>query len=124
MKSKYHSRKITKDGMTFDSVKEYKRWLELSRLEKAGKIKNLKCQFTYPLIPAQYEYVTDAKTGKKKRKCVERACDYIADFVYQDESGHWIVEDVKGYRKGGAYALFVVKRKLMLHVYGIKIKEV
>lgn len=124
MKSKYHSRKITKDGMTFDSVKEYKRWLELSLLEKAGKIKNLKRQMEYPLIPAQYETVIDEKTGKKKRKCVERACDYVADFVYQDESGHWIVEDVKGYRKGGAYALFVVKRKLMLHVYGIKVKEV
>lgn len=124
MKSKYHSRKITKDGMTFDSVKEYKRWLELSRLEKAGKIKNLKCQFTYPLIPAQYETVIDEKTGKKKRKCVERACAYIADFVYQDESGHWIVEDVKGYKKGGAYALFSVKRKLLLHLYGIKVKEV
>lgn len=110
--------------MTFDSVKEYKRWLELSLLEKAGKIKNLKRQMEYPLIPAQYETVIDEKTGKKKRKCVERACAYIADFVYQDESGHWIVEDVKGYKKGGAYALFSVKRKLLLHLYGIKVKEV
>ena len=39
--SKYKSRKITNDGITFDSKKEYKRFCELSLLEKAGTIPDL-----------------------------------------------------------------------------------
>ena len=49
----------------------------------------------------------------------ERACKYIADFVYI-ENGKQIVEDTKGVKT----PLYVVKRKLMLWVHGIKIREV
>jgi len=35
-----------------------------------------------------------------------------------------VVEDVKGLKKGAAYQVFVIKRKLMLDRYGIEIKEV
>ena len=124
--TKYHNQKVHADGKVFDSRKEYVRYQDLSLLEKAGKIHDLQCQVKYQLIPAQYEIISDPKTGKAKRVCVERAISYIADFVYKDKDGNMIVEDVKGYRdkRGGAYAKYIMKRKLMLWFHGIKIKEV
>lgn len=34
--SKYHNQKITVDGITFDSRKEYRRFRELCLMERAG----------------------------------------------------------------------------------------
>ena len=51
---------------------------------------------------------------------IERACTYIADFVYFDEKGNLVVEDTKGMRTD----TYIIKRKLMLHVHGIRIHEV
>lgn len=123
-KVKYGNRKITRDGLTFDSIKEYRRWCELSLLERAGEITGLERQVKYVLIPAQYAPDTVTARGKIKRgKLLERECSYVADFRYVRD-GETIVEDVKGYKKGQAYALFAVKRKLMLSVHGIMVKEV
>ena len=116
------------DGIKFDSKKEAKRYQELKMLEKAGHITDLKRQAKYVLIPAQYEptsevYAKGKEKGKpKKGKLIERECTYYADFVYM-QGGNTIVEDVKGYREGQAYNLFVIKRKLMLYVHGIIVKE-
>ena len=125
MRSKYGNRKImTADG-EFDSRHEYQRWCELKLLERAGKITHLKRQEKYLLIPAQYETherISD-KTGKKLkdgRRCVEKECSYVADFVYFLPDGELVVEDAKGVRTEG----YIIKRKLMLQVYGIKISEV
>lgn len=49
----------------------------------------------------------------------ERAFCICADFVYFDEQGQLVVEDVKGMKTRE----YILKRKLMLWVYGIKIKE-
>ena len=104
MGSKYGNRKLTApDGQKFDSVKEYHRWGCLRLLERAGAISNLKRQVKYELIPKQLG---------------ERACNYIADFTYM-ENGELVVEDVKGI-KTDAYK---IKKKLMLWVHGIRIKE-
>lgn len=111
--SKYKSKKITIDGMTFDSKKEAQRYIELRKMQNTGKITDLKCQVKYLLIPSQ----------KVANKVVERAVTYIADFEYIKD-GQKIVEDVKGYRKGQAYALFVIKRKLMLYVHNIRVIEI
>ena len=35
--SKYGNRKVTLDGIQFDSIREAKRWRELKWLEKAGE---------------------------------------------------------------------------------------
>lgn len=117
--SKYHSKKIEVDGITFDSRKEYRRWCELSLLERVGKITDLQRQVKYILIPTQYEPYTVGKNGALKRgKVIERECSYIADFVYT-ENGNIVVEDTKGFRT----ADYKIKRKLMLAVHGIRIKE-
>lgn len=89
------------------SQKERNRAWELKMLERAGKIQLLQEQVVYELLPKQ--------DG-------ERPVTYIADFVYWKE-GKMVVEDVKGYKKGPAWELYVIKRKLMLFRYGIKIKE-
>ena len=106
---KYHAKKTELDGITFDSRKEAQRYAELRLLERSGAIHNLQQQVRYELIPAQ----------KKDGKTVERACHYIADFVYE-ENGKTVVEDVKGYRTKE----YVLKRKLMLQVHGIEVREV
>lgn len=125
MRAKYGNRKIVKDGMTFDSVKEYNRFCDLSLLEKAGRIENLQRQVKFVLIPAQREpYTVGKRGGIKKGKTFENECAYIADFTYlqQTESGilELVVEDTKGYRTKD----YIIKRKLMLWVHGIRIKEV
>ena len=107
------------DGMTFDSRKEFLRWRELSLLERAGKITELQRQVKYVLIPTQYEPPAADKNDTEKRgKMIERECSYIADFVYI-EKGKLVVEDVKGFRTPD----YKIKRKLMLYVHGIRIKE-
>lgn len=124
-KSKYNAKKVEIDGIKFDSVKESRRFLELKAMEEAEVISDLKRQVKYVLIPAQREPDTVGKRGGKiKGKLLERECSYVADFVYNDVQGNTVVEDVKGYRGGGAYEIFKIKRKLMLYVHGIKIIEI
>ena len=128
IKRKYNNKKIIVDGIKFDSKKEAKRYKELKTLERAGIIQDLQRQVKYVLIPAQYEpsgeiYTKGKEKGKpKKGKLIERECAYYADFVYT-KNGKTVVEDVKGYRDGQAYNLFTIKRKLMLYVHGIIVKE-
>lgn len=107
--SKYKSRKVTVAGITFDSKKEANRYRELVLLERAGRLSNLQRQVKFELIPSQ----------RVNGKVVERACTYVADFVYL-ENGRKVVEDTKGFKTKD----YIIKRKLMLWVHGIQIKEV
>ena len=109
--SKYNSKKTVVDGQKFDSRKEANRYQELLLLEKVGAIKNLSRQVKFVLIPSQ----RDEATGK----IVERECSYRADFKYT-EDGKTVVEDVKGFRTKE----YIIKRKLLLWRYGIKIREI
>jgi hypothetical protein len=128
--TKYNSKKTKYNGILFDSKKEAKRYRELLLLEKAGKITDLELQKAYELIPAQYAtsdevYTKGKNKGQPKRGALlERAVVYKADFKYVDENGYTVVEDTKGYKKGTAYSVFTIKRKLMLLNYGIQIREV
>jgi hypothetical protein len=125
--NKYNAcKRYTADGLKFDSSKEYRRYLYLKDRLRNGEISNLRTQVKYLLIPEQREPSFTTKTGKVKQgKLIERECSYIADFVYFDnEQQEEIVEDVKGYRKSMGYNYYVIKRKLMLYVHGIKITEI
>lgn len=123
-KNKYNSQKVTVGGETFDSSKEYRRFCELKLLQRAGKISDLQRQVKFVLIPTQREpNVVGPRGGVKEGKAIEYECAYFADFVYVNDKGETVVEDVKGYKKGAAYDLFSIKRKLMLYVHGIRVQE-
>ena len=112
MGNKYGAKKI-KDpatGYVFDSKREFIRWCELRIMERSGVISGLDRQVKYVLIPSQRD-----NTGK----IVEKECSYYADFEYVDLKGIKVVEDCKGYRTDA----YKIKKKLMLWVHGIRIKE-
>lgn len=126
-RAKYGNRKVVVDGITFDSKKEAQRYTELKLLEKAGKITSLCRQIEFELIPAQREmtdqiYTKGPNKGKfKPGKVIEHKCSYVADLVYWDlENSCMVVEDTKGVRT----TEYIIKRKLMLYMRGIRIKEV
>lgn len=87
----------------YASKREHKRSVELKLLEQGGYISDLKEQVTFEIIPKQEG---------------ERACKYVADFTYV-ENGETVVEDVKGY----ANPVWRIKKKLMLHVHNIRVRE-
>ena len=123
MKNKYQSIKTTVNGIVFDSRKEARRYQELLLLERAGVIQDLKMQVKYVLIPAQYEfyerYGAKGKELKPGKRLIEKEVSYFADFVYE-QNGETVVEDTKGFKTKD----YIIKRKLMLYTYGIRIKEV
>ena len=114
--NKYNNRKAVVDGITFDSLKEARRWEELKLAERAGAIADLERQVRFELIPAQREPDTRGpRGGVKQGKLLERQVIYVADFVYMDmQTGEKVVEDVKGMKQGTAYEIFKIKRKLMI----------
>jgi hypothetical protein len=127
--NKMRNTKLTVNGEIFDSKKEYNRWCELKILERTGFISDLKRQVVYELIPRQVEkYERYGKNGNRLQdgeRVIELPVRYIADFQYVQD-GKTVVEDVKGYRdpNSAVYAKFVLKRKLMLWLKGIRVVEV
>lgn len=105
--SKYHARKTTVDGITFDSKREADRYLVLKGLEEDGVIEDLRRQVRYELVPA---FDVDGRHY--------RSVCYVADFVYV-EDGKEVVEDVKGMRTD----VYRLKSKLFAKRYGINIRE-
>ena len=109
--TKYQNIRTEIYAIKFASRHEASRYAELKLLEKAGLISGLQLQRVYTLIGAQKD---------KDGKFLERPVKYIADFVYTDSDGKTVVEDAKGIRTD----VYKIKRKLMLSIYGITIKEV
>lgn len=107
--NKYGNRKVIHDGIEFDSVKEAHRYCELKLMQRAGVISDLQLQVPFELIPTQ----------RIDGKLAEKAVNYVADFVYKQD-GVQVVEDTKGMRTKE----YIIKRKLMLWVHGIRIREV
>lgn len=136
---KYHNVKT----LGYDSAKEAERARVLHLMEKAGKIRDLREQVRFELIPVQREGDAErrlginpstilptpakwspspaSKGGSTRGNVIERAAAYVADFVYVDaNTGETVVEDVKGVRTDA----YVLKRKMMLWFYGIRVREV
>lgn len=117
VRNKYGAKRVG----THASKREHYRAQQLRLMERAGLISDLREQVPYVLIPAQYGECGKDFKGRTSRVLLERACSYIADFVYTDTAtGQTVVEDTKGFRTKE----YIIKRKLMLHVHGIRIKEV
>lgn len=102
--SKYHNKKTN----GYASKREALRAAELHALAAAGAITDLREQVPYLLVPKAVE----------GGRVIERAACYIADFVYR-ANGEEVVEDCKGMRTD----TYVLKRKLMLMIHGIRITE-
>jgi len=102
---KYGNTKTTVDGIKFDSKLEAMRYGELKIMLRAGLITDLELQKVFVVI--------DKQVG-------ERATKYLADFTYRDEQGLTVVEDCKGVKTPE----YVIKRKLMLKEFGLKIREI
>lgn len=123
---KYGNIKTEYDGIFFDSKTEARRYAELKILQKNGEITGLELQRVFELIPAQYEsYERYGKNGKRLKdgkKCIEKSCVYKADFVYVNSDGEMVVEDTKS--PVTRTKDYIIKRKLMLYKYGIKIVEI
>ncbi len=123
MASKYKNTIITIGNKVFDSKHESKRWQELCLLQRAGQITDLQRQVKFVLIPTQYEKFPrySAKTGKRLKdgiRTLEQECSYVADFTYMQD-GKLVVEDAKGFKTPE----YRIKKKLLLWVHGIQIKE-
>lgn len=123
--NKYRNQRTTVNGITFDSRREAKRYCELCVLERAGEIIDLQIQKTFVLVPEQRAESTERyqkgihKGEWKQGKLLERPITYIADFAYYQD-GKLIVEDAKGLRTKE----YILKRKLMLFIHNIRVKEV
>lgn len=108
--NKYRNKKITIDGITFDSIKEGGRYRVLKLLVKANEIKDLELQKKFELQPSY----TNAN-GKHIR-----AISYVADFYYYDNKlGCYVVEDTKGFRT----EVYKIKKKMFEYKYKAIIKE-
>ncbi len=99
---KFKANPCERDGIKFASTKEANRYLELKFLQTHRQISDLKMQVPFDLNPG----------GTHTMK-------YIADFTYNDQDGNYVVEDSKGFKTKD----YLKKRRLMLRVHGIKIKE-
>lgn len=104
--SKYGNHTAEREGVTFHSKKEARRYDELKLLERAGEISGLKIQPKFPFVVA----------GKL-------ICAYHADFQYLEKDGRVVVEDVKSAitRKNPVYR---IKAKLFEALVGFPIREV
>lgn len=114
--SKYGSRKVRVDGLSFDSQAEANRYAELLLLAQAGEIADLRVHPSWVLQPG-----FQGPDGRAVRPIT-----FEADFAYV-EGGQLVVEDVKPRwegRKDGAWRVFRLKAKLLLYVHGIDVRVV
>jgi len=110
MRNKYGNIKITIDGIRFDSKAEGRRYCELKILLKADHISNLVLQPRF-LLQESYK-----KNGKAIRKI-----EYVADFMYIDDLGFRVIEDVKGMKN----QIYLLKKKLFEYKYSeLEITEI
>lgn len=102
---KYKNRKVTIDGVTYDSQGEYRRWCELQLLERAGSIRNLERQKRIPIV------VNGVKI-----------CAVVLDFAYFEDQRR-VVEDHKS-SFTSKLPVWRLKRKLLEALYpAIEIRE-
>ena len=113
-RNKFNAQKIELDGMTFDSKKEHKRYIELKAMQQRGEIFGLEHHTKFELAP---------KTKLEGEKRAKPALRYFADFTYYNITGEYIVEDVKSAatRKLASYRN---KKHLMKTVFNIDVREV
>ena len=108
-KRKYGNKKVTVDGIKFDSIKEARRYSVLKSMNNSGIISDLKTQvkFYFPVNGSDLKYVDS-----------NRRMSYVADFEYFENEVR-VIEDVKGFKT----EKYKIKKALMAACHGIIIKE-
>jgi hypothetical protein len=106
--NKFHARKTTLDGQTFDSAHEARIWQELTLEQQAGELSDLQRQRVFPLI-------VKAKDGLPV--LVGR---FTADFVCRRDGKLQVVEAKSRATRTEAYQL---RKKLFEALYGLRIHE-
>lgn len=101
-KSKYRNKKVTIDGIEFDSKKEAHYYLKLKLLKQAGEIKDFGLQEKFVL-----------QEGFNKNGKSHRPITYYADFIIDNLDGSTDVVDVKGMET----QVFKIKKKLFEYKY-------
>ena len=121
---KYNNTKVEYDGLKFDSKREMQRYVVLKEAEAQGIITDLQRQVRFELIPAIKEtYLEHLKTkDKEKTRTLQLAITYTCDFAYYKD-GEYVVEDCK-ISKTLQPKEYVLKKKMMFALKGIKIKEI
>lgn len=102
-------------GGGFDSKREAKMIAGLELAKRAAdpreRVVTIQRQVKYELVPAQ---------RSSAGKLLERAVTYTADAVVEYADGRVEVIDAKGFRT----QQYVIRRKLMLFLRGIRVREV
>jgi len=99
--SKYRNVPTVVDGIRFASKKEARQDAKLLLRQQHGQIRELRRQVPYPFVINGIE-----------------VAEYIADWTYWEGDAH-IVHDAKG-RRTDVYKL---KKRLLLALYGVEIRE-
>lgn len=107
--NKYRNERVSVDGIVFDSKAEAAHYGRLKLARDAGHL-TFERQVPYQF---EVEYSANGRTVKKKMR-------YVADFVVTWKGGRVEVQDVKGVLTKE----YKLKKKLMLALYGIEIREI
>ena len=101
---KYGNKKVKYDSITFDSKKEYVRYLELKAMEEEGIISELRVHVTYTIFRGFKD-----QDGKKHRDIT-----YTPDFVYLKDDVI-VCEDLKSVatQRDPVYRM---KKKMFIYV--------
>ena len=105
--SKYGAKKVTIDGITFDSKAEGRYYEHLLKLKKTGAVEDFEMQKAFTLL----DRFAHPQTGR-----IVRAVTYRADFEVYYTDGRVEVVDVKGFMKN---PVFLIKQKLFMFRYQI-----
>lgn len=98
-RGKYNAPKIRFDNIDFDSQLEYRRYLKLKIMMKAGLIRDLEVHPTYPVVPSNE--LLDNPSGRKRfRPKYSPDFSYIERITNKDSAmlGKWVlrIEETKG----------------------------
>jgi len=111
IRNKYNAKKITVDGIKFDSKAEAQFYSYLKVLKEIGEVRSFEMQVPFNLQEGFYHPTKTTKIGRYKRV---PAIVYKADFVVRFSDGVEKVIDVKGMQT----PVFKLKAKMFLHNFG------
>jgi hypothetical protein len=109
--SKYRNKRCTVDGIQFASIHEAGGYNELNLRQKAGEVRNIRCQVPFVLLE---RFVNRNYAG------IIQGIKYIADFVFDEKDQYGIWREVcVDYKASRSFQdpVYKLKKKLLLSKY-------